>query len=76
MKGYECPATVTQEGNLELPKETSLTRSVPHGHDVRVIVLVPESTADEAQKAWSNLTAEQFLAGYSDADSIYGVIPI
>ena len=74
MKAYEFPATVTQEGKLELPKESSLTRSVPHGHDVRVIILVSESTVDEEQKAWSNLTAEQFLAGYSDADSIYDEI--
>lgn len=72
MKAYEFPATVTQEGKLELPKETSLI--LPHGHDVRVIILVPESTPDEEQKAWSNLTAEQFLAGYSDADSIYDEI--
>ena len=40
-----------------------------HTQTIRVIVLINES-ADEEQ-AWARLTAEQFLAGYSDADAIY-----
>jgi hypothetical protein len=36
-----------------------------------MIILVPEPTDLEEQEAWSRLTAEQFLAGYSEADAIY-----
>ena len=68
MKAYEWPATVTREGTLKLPKETALV--LPRERFVRVIVLVPESTDNppsaSEETAWSNLTAQQFLAGYSD----------
>ena len=68
MKAYEMPVKVSAEGKLELPK--SLSALLPREQVVRVIILVPEPT-DEEESLWSRLTAEQFLAGYSEADSIY-----
>jgi hypothetical protein len=38
---------------------------------VCVIVLISEPTEAGEQAAWSRLTAEQFFAGYSEADAIY-----
>jgi len=70
MKAYELPIKVTPEGKLELPE--TLSALLPREQVVRVIILVPEPTDAEEQAAWSHLTAEQFFAGYSEADSIYG----
>ena len=71
MKAYEFPAKVTSEGKLELPE--SMLAVLPRDQIVRVIVLIPEA-ADDEQAAWAKLTAEQFLAGYSEADSIYDTL--
>ncbi len=38
---------------------------------VRVIVLLGEPPGMCEERAWSHLTAEQFFAGYSDADATY-----
>ena len=69
MKAYEIPIKVTAEGKIELPD--ALLSLLPCEQVVRVIILVPESTDAEEQAVWSRLTAEQFFAGYSEADSIY-----
>ncbi|MGQ9631705.1 MAG: hypothetical protein ACUVXI_15550 [bacterium] len=69
MKAYEIPLKVTAEGKVELPD--ALLPLLPREQVVRAIILVPESTDVEEQAAWSRLTAEQFFAGYSEADSIY-----
>ena len=76
MKAYEWTATVTREGKLKFPQETALV--LPRECPLRVIVLVPEPTDNNPlaseEMAWSTLTAEQFLAGYDEADSIYDEI--
>lgn len=72
MKAYEVPAKVTPEGKLELPEE--MGRLLPRDQAVRVIILVPEPAESEEQAMWSRLTAEQFFAGYDEADSIYDKI--
>jgi len=72
MKAYELPVKVTPEGRLELPETLSVL--LPRDQIVRVIILVPEPTDAEEQAAWSRLTAEQFFAGYSEADSIYDTV--
>lgn len=69
MKAYETPAKVTEEGRIELPD--ALLAVLPRNQTIRVIILVPESADREENAAWSRLAAEQFLAGYSEADSIY-----
>jgi hypothetical protein len=72
MKAYEIPVKVTKEGRIE--SLDALLELLPRDQVVRVIVLVPEPTDTEEQAAWSRLTAEQFLAGYGEADSIYNRI--
>ncbi|MFB3119788.1 MAG: hypothetical protein ACE1Y2_04595 [Stenotrophomonas maltophilia] len=69
MKAYDIPLKVTAEGKIELPD--ALLALLPHGQTVRAIILVPEPADDAENAAWSRLTAAQFMAGYSEADSIY-----
>ncbi|MCL0029395.1 hypothetical protein M1N19_00265 [Dehalococcoidia bacterium] len=72
MKAYELPVKVTHEGKLELPE--TLPTLLPHDQVIRMIILIPEPTDSEEPTAWVRLTAEQFFAGYSKADSIYDTI--
>ena len=71
MKAYEIPVEITSEGKLELPE--SLLAQLPREQVVRVIILVNEPADLEEHTAWSSLTEEQFVSGYSEADSIYDV---
>ena len=73
MRAYEFPVKVAPDGRLTLPD--TLPRLLPGNQVVRVIVLVSEPTDMEEQAAWSQLTAEQFFAGYSEADAIYDRLP-
>ena len=72
MRAYEIPIKVSAEGKIELPD--ALLAQLPHEQMIRVIILVPESTDEGEQVAWPRLTADQFYAGYSEADSIYDMI--
>jgi len=69
MKAYEIPIKVTREGRIELPD--ALLELLPREQVVRLIILIPELTDSEERAAWSRLTADQFFAGYNEADSIY-----
>ena len=69
MKAYEIPVKVTPEGKVELP--AALLASLPRNQTIRVIILVPEPADQEENAAWPRLTTDQFLAGYSETDSIY-----
>jgi hypothetical protein len=66
MRAYEASATITRDGNLALPE--SVRKQLPAGQIARVIVLIPDS--DEGHD-WERLSAEQFLAGYAEADAVY-----
>lgn len=68
MKAYEVPVKVSADGQLELPG--SVSRLLPVNQVVRLIILVDEPD-NQADAEWARLTAEQFFAGYSEADSIY-----
>jgi len=72
VKAYEAIAKVTSEGKLELPD--SVLQLLPSNQVVRVIVLVSEQTDKLEQIDWSRLTAEQFLASYEQADTIYDTL--
>ena len=72
MKAYEFPAHITVDGKLELP-DTPLPRSLTN-QSVRVIVLINENDNHSEVTEWENLTATQFLAGYSAVDDIYDEI--
>lgn len=71
MKAYEFPAKITADGQLDIP--AGFSDQLPREKEVRVLLLVPET--DQDQSAWTRLTAEQFLAGYSDADAVYDRLP-
>lgn len=73
MKAYEFPAQITTEGKIELPD--TVLQQLPHNQQVKVIILVNESSEDEKDdKAWNRLAAEQLLKGYSEEDAIYDAI--
>ena len=69
MKAYDIPLKVTADGTIQLPD--ALIALLPHGQTVRAIILVPKPADDEENAAWPQLTAAQFLTGFSEADSIY-----
>ena len=69
MKAYEFPVKVTSDRRLVLPD--SLSELLPINQVARVILLVSEPTDAAEQAFWSRLTAEQFLARYSETDAIY-----
>jgi len=68
MRAYELPVKVTPEGELDIPP--AFLRSLPRGEVVRLIVLVSEADQEE-QDAWARMTADEFLAGYDEADAVY-----
>ncbi len=72
MKAYELSLQITEEGKFDLPAD--LAAELPRGQGLRVIILVPDGADSQEDDAWDRLTTEQFLAGYSDADSIYDTI--
>ncbi len=67
MKAYEFPSIVTLDGKLDVP--AAIADLLPPGKPVRLIVLVSEPGEEETE--WQLLTAQQFLAGYSEADAVY-----
>ena len=69
MKAYEFPVKISAEGKFDIP--AAVTEMLPGGQVVRMIILIREPTDADEQAAWSDLAAEQFLAGYSEADAIY-----
>ncbi len=76
MRAYEFSAKVTGTGSLELP--AALLELLSADQTVRVMVLVEEPSpaadqmpAEDEDAAWERLGAEEFLAGYSEADAIY-----
>ncbi len=69
MKTYEFPAKVTPAGDLELPD--ALAELLEQNDAARVVILLPEPADDEEDADWERLGDEEFLAGYTAADSIY-----
>lgn len=69
MKAFEAPLQVGQDGELKVPD--SIRKELKPGQAVRLLLLVEE---ESDSKAWSRLSAEQFLKGYSEADSIYDTL--
>jgi hypothetical protein len=66
MKVLEFQAQISCNGILKVPPDISA--QIPDDDHVRVVLVVGESTEDEA---WRMLTADRFLAGYSESDAIY-----
>ncbi len=72
MKAYEFAGEVMADGQLKLP-ESALAQLAGH-HAVRVIVLMQDLPEGEEETEWQAIAAEQFLAGYSEADAIYNTL--
>ena len=71
MKAYEFPAEVNADGKIRLPE--IILKRIPNDQTIRVIIFISEAD-DEEKQMWSKVTAEQFLAGYSESDSIYDTL--
>lgn len=75
MRAYEFPAKVTEAGSLELP--AGLLELLLANQTMRVLVLLEDASAaeqpsqEDEDAAWERLGAEEFLAGYSEADAVY-----
>ena len=69
MKAYEFPARVSSDGRLEGPEV--LIGKLPRHKALRVIVFVPETDENDEESSWAELTRQQFLSGYAEADAIY-----
>jgi len=77
MKAYEFQTKVTSKGKLVVEVPDTFVEELQRlgMQEVRVIVLIDEPTkAHYEEQAWARLTAEQFLAGYNDADAIYDTL--
>lgn len=72
MQMYEIPVEITPEGKLELPD--ALLDRMNQSQSVRLIALLDEPGSEEDRSGWAKLTAEQFLAGYGESDSIYDAV--
>ena len=65
MRAYELSIKLDRDGKVELPAD--LTKILEEASEARIILLVEDSKDRE----WARLSREQFVKGYSDADSIY-----
>jgi hypothetical protein len=72
IKAYELPLKLTEEGKFDLPAD--LAAELPRSELLRVIILIPEPADRRQDAVWDHLTAQEFLAGYSEADSVYDTI--
>lgn len=66
MKAFEFETNLTLNRTVELPAE--LKAQIAPGSSMRVILLLPEVNEESD---WKQLTAEQFLKGYAERDSVY-----
>ena len=67
MKVLEFQTQIPSDGVLQVPPD--IAAQIPGDDPVRVVLLVGDSSEEED---WKRLTAERFLAGYSQGDDIYG----
>ena len=66
MKAFEFQTNLTSNRMLDLP--ANLKALIEPGSSIRVILLLADSSEESD---WKHLTAEQFLKGYAESDSIY-----
>jgi hypothetical protein len=59
-------------GGLEIPD--SLKAVLPVSRSGRVVVLIEDPSDVDEETLWRQLTQEEFLAGYTEADAIYDTI--
>ena len=70
MKALQFETRLGRDRVLTVPADVAA--QVPDGQQVRVILVLDEAGDDDP---WPAVTAEQFLAGYDEADAIYDQLP-
>ena len=70
MKALEFRAVLDEDNSLKVPPE--IAAQIRGEGAVRVIVVVPDADED---RAWAQITAEEFLEGYAPGDAIYDELP-
>lgn len=70
MRAFEFQTRLNPDDTLKVPAE--IAAEVHQEQPLRVILLVTDSEED---RAWGQLTAEQFLQGYAESDAIYDELP-
>jgi hypothetical protein len=66
MKILEFQTQMPSDGTLKVPAD--IADQIDKNERVRVVLVVGDSSEDED---WQRLGATEFLAGYSEGDSIY-----
>jgi hypothetical protein len=66
MKAVEFPTMCDPDGTLRVPE--AVANDIPKGQPLRVLVLIPETEADQQ---WEQLAALEFGQGYAQSDAIY-----
>ncbi len=69
MKFLEFQTRIASDGTLKLPPD--IAAQIPGDDRVRVVLVLGDSSEDED---WKRLTADRFLAGYSQGDDIYDTL--
>ena len=67
MKAIEFTTRLADEKHIDIP--LNFQKEVQRNKKVRVLILVDDENADET--TWKLIAQQQFLKGYSEADSIY-----
>ena len=70
MKAFEFTAKLHTPDTLAIPAQVAV--HIRDNQPVRVLLLLPDEGADAP---WEQFTAEQFLKGYDQSDSIYDKLP-
>ncbi len=70
MKAIEFQTRIRPDGKIDVPD--TFFKKLQHAQMVRVIVLISEPRDNGLEEqAWTHMTAEQFLSGYGNSDSVY-----
>ena len=69
MKFLEFQTQIASDGTLKLPPD--IAAQIPSDDLVRVVLVLGDSSEDAD---WKRLTADRFLAGYSQGDDIYDTL--
>lgn len=70
MKAIEFKTRVESSGAISVPPEIS--SRLHSGQQLRVLLLLDEELDDaEEDRAWREMTAHSFFAGYDEGDSVY-----
>jgi hypothetical protein len=67
MRALEFVSSINSDGSLTVPSAV-IAQLPTESQPVRVLLLVSD---DDEDRDWARLTAQQFFAGYDDADAIY-----